>query len=65
MENFVNECLNMSYQELLEERERVAKEIRELHDKDLPHEKVDIEMQFLDAYMEEVENQIFIIETRK
>ena len=54
--------LPSTYPELLEEREKVALEIRKIHNAGLPLEELEKRMLELDNYMEEVEDAIFLHE---
>ena len=53
----------MTYQELLNERYRIAEEIRKINDDtSLSREELETKMYQLDSQMEEVEDMIFILE---
>ena len=52
---------NLTYHELSRRRIELVKEIRELHDSDLPIEEIDRRMLELDAEMEDVENQLLVL----
>ena len=60
---YENECnFPTTYEGLLKERARIAKEIREVHEKNLSREELDAHKYFLDRYMEDLEDAIFIID---
>lgn len=50
-----------AYRELLKRRNEIAREIRELHDSDASIEEIDKRMLELDAEMEDVEQELYIL----
>lgn len=50
-----------TYRELLKRRNEIAREIRELHDSDASIEEIDKRMLELDAEMEDVEQELYIL----
>jgi len=50
-----------AYRELLKRRNELVKEIRELHDSDLSIEEINKRMLELDAEMEDVEQELYIL----
>ncbi len=52
----------LNYHKLSRRRNELAKEIRELHDSDLPIEEIDKRMLELDGEMEDIEEQLLMLD---
>ena len=51
-----------TYHTLMKRRNEIAKEIRAIHDADLPHEEIEKRMLELDAEMEDIDYELLTLD---